>query len=36
MNIPRAYQSNVTLCNRQVFLLGGSWAGGQGGKNGEI
>ncbi|WP_166784808.1 galactose oxidase-like domain-containing protein [Cryobacterium sp. TMT2-14] len=36
MNIPRAYQSNVTLCNGQVFLLGGSWAGGQGGKNGEI
>ncbi len=36
MNIPRAYQSNVTLSNGQVFLLGGSWAGGQGGKNGEI
>ncbi|TFC24916.1 hypothetical protein E3O53_15245 [Cryobacterium sp. TMT2-18-3] len=36
MNIPRAYQSNVTLSNGQVFLLGGSWAGGQGGKNGDI
>jgi galactose oxidase len=36
MKIPRAYQSNVTLSTGEVFSIGGSWAGGQGGKNGEI
>jgi len=36
MNIPRAYQSDVTLSTGQVFTLGGSWNGGTGGKNGEV
>jgi galactose oxidase len=36
MSIPRGYQSNVTLSTGDVFTLGGSWSGGQGGKNGEI
>jgi galactose oxidase len=36
MNIPRGYQSDVTLSNGQVFTLGGSWSGGRGGKNGEV
>ena len=36
MKIPRGYQSNVTLSTGEVFSIGGSWAGGQGGKNGEI
>jgi galactose oxidase len=36
MKIPRAYQSNVTLSNGEVFTLGGSWTGGHGGKHGEV
>jgi galactose oxidase len=36
MKIPRAYQSNITLSTGEVFTIGGSWAGGQGGKNGEV
>ncbi|WP_184055300.1 RICIN domain-containing protein [Paraburkholderia sp. MM5384-R2] len=35
MNIPRAYQGSVTLSNGNVFLVGGSWNGGEGGKTGE-
>lgn len=35
MNIPRGYQGAVTLSNGSVFTLGGSWNGGEGGKNGE-
>jgi galactose oxidase len=36
MKIPRAYQSNVTLSTGEVFSIGGSWAGGRGGKHGEV
>lgn len=36
MNVPRGYQSNVTLSNGAVFTLGGSWSGAIGGKYGEI
>ncbi|WP_162069147.1 RICIN domain-containing protein [Burkholderia sp. THE68] len=35
MNIPRGYQGSVTLSNGNVFLVGGSWNGGLGGKTGE-
>lgn len=35
MNIPRGYQGSVTLSNGNVFLVGGSWNGGWGGKTGE-
>ncbi|CAB3808877.1 hypothetical protein LMG28614_06900 [Paraburkholderia ultramafica] len=35
MNIPRAYQGSATLSNGNVFLVGGSWNGGEGGKTGE-
>ncbi|MDR5881914.1 RICIN domain-containing protein [Caballeronia sp. LZ032] len=35
MNIPRGYQGSVTLSNGSVFLVGGSWNGGLGGKTGE-
>ncbi|MBB5442824.1 MULTISPECIES: galactose oxidase-like domain-containing protein [unclassified Paraburkholderia] len=35
MNIPRAYHGSVTLSNGDVFVLGGSWNGGLGGKSGE-
>ena len=36
MNIPRAYQGNALLPNGDVFTIGGSWAGGLGGKDGEV
>jgi galactose oxidase len=36
MRIPRGYQSTVTLSDGRIFNLGGSWSGGQGGKNGEV
>jgi galactose oxidase len=36
MNIPRGYQADVTLSDGRVFTIGGSWSGGQGGKNGEV
>lgn len=36
MTNPRGYQANVTLSNGNVFTLGGSWSGAQGGKNGEV
>ncbi len=39
MNIPRAYEGDVTLSTGQVFTLGGSWADGakaKGGKNAEV
>jgi galactose oxidase len=35
MNIARGYQGSVTLSNGDVFLVGGSWSGGLGGKSGE-
>ena len=36
LNIPRGYQSDVTLSTGQVLTLGGSWSGGLGGKDGEL
>ena len=36
MTIARGYQSSATLSNGQTFIIGGSWSGGFGGKNGEI
>lgn len=36
MKIPRGYQSTVSLSNGNIFTIGGSWSGGEGGKNGEI
>ncbi|WP_202818859.1 discoidin domain-containing protein [Actinosynnema sp. ALI-1.44] len=33
---PRGYQSQVTLSDGQVFLIGGSWSGAIGGKGSEI
>jgi galactose oxidase len=35
MNIRRAYHGSVTLSNGSVFVIGGSWNGGLGGKTGE-
>lgn len=31
----RGYQSQVTMGDGKIFTIGGSWSGGQGGKNGE-
>ncbi|KAL9126151.1 MAG: hypothetical protein Q9217_004762, partial [Psora testacea] len=36
MNIPRGYQSQVTLSDGRTFVIGGSWSGGEGGKDGEV
>lgn len=36
MQIPRAYQSNVTMSSGEVFSIGGSWSGALGGKHGEV
>ncbi|MBD2776912.1 galactose oxidase-like domain-containing protein [Iningainema tapete] len=36
MNIPRAYQSNVTLSDSRVFTIGGSWKETTIAKNGEV
>ncbi|MDJ0343586.1 discoidin domain-containing protein [Streptomyces sp. H10-C2] len=36
MNIPRGYQAMTLLSNGDAFVLGGSWSGGQGGKDGEV
>ncbi len=36
MNIPRGYEADTTLSNGRVFTLGGSWSGGEGGKNAEV
>jgi galactose oxidase len=35
-NIPRGYQASTTCSDGRIFMIGGSWSGGQGGKNGEI
>ena len=32
----RGYQAQCTLSDGRTFVIGGSWAGGQGGKNGEV
>lgn len=36
VNIGRGYQSTATLSDGRIFVIGGSWSGGYGGKNGEI
>jgi galactose oxidase len=36
MNIGRGYQGDTVLTNGEVFTLGGSWSGGEGGKDGEV
>lgn len=36
MNIGRGYEANTVLTNGEVFTLGGSWSGGEGGKDGEV
>lgn len=36
MKVPRGYQGSTLLSNGNVFTLGGSWSGGQGGKAGEV
>ena len=36
MNIARGYQASATCSDGRIFTIGGSWSGGQGGKNGEI
>ena len=36
LNIPRGYQSQVTVSDGRIFTLGGSWSGAQGNKTGEI
>ena len=36
MNLGRGYQANTVLPTGEVFTLGGSWSGGQGGKDGEV
>jgi galactose oxidase len=36
MNVARGYQSQLTLSDGRVFVFGGSWSGGVGGKVGEV
>lgn len=36
MNIPRGYQAQATCSTGNIFIIGASWSGGQGGKNGEL
>lgn len=36
MLIGRGYQSQCTISDGRTFVIGGSWSGGQGGKNGEL
>ena len=36
ITIPRAYHANTVLADGSVFMIGGSWAGGIGGKHGEL
>ena len=36
MNIARGYQAMAVTSTGNVFVIGASWSGGQGGKNGEI
>lgn len=36
MVISRGYQAQCTLSDGRTFVIGGSWSGGQGNKNGEI
>ena len=36
MKIPRGYQAQATTSQGNIFIIGASWSGGQGGKNGEL
>ena len=36
LNIPRGYQATATLSDGRIFIIGGSWSGGVGGKIGEV
>lgn len=36
MQVARGYQSTATCSDGRIFNIGGSWSGGEGGKNGEI
>ncbi|MEW2811133.1 discoidin domain-containing protein [Streptomyces massasporeus] len=36
MNIARGYQAMTLLSTGDAFVLGGSWSGGRGGKDGEV
>lgn len=36
MNIPRGYEANTLLSTGSVLTFGGSWSGGEGGKNAEV
>lgn len=36
MALGRGYQSQTTIGDGRIFVIGGSWSGGYGGKNGEI
>lgn len=36
MNIARGYQAMATVSTGNVFVIGASWSGGEGGKNGEL
>ena len=36
LQTPRGYNSQVTLSNGGIFTIGGSWSGGEGGKDAEI
>jgi galactose oxidase len=36
LQVPRGYQSTVTLSNSKVFTVGGSWNGGTGNKTAEL
>lgn len=36
MKVARGYQSPATCSDGRIFTVGGSWIGGEGGKNGEI
>jgi galactose oxidase len=36
MNVPRGYQSQMTLADGRAFTLGGSWSAWIGGKIGEV
>ncbi|WP_308401598.1 discoidin domain-containing protein [Streptomyces roseoverticillatus] len=36
MNIPRGYQAMTLLSNGDAFVLGGSWSGARGDKDGEV
>jgi galactose oxidase len=36
MTVPRGYNAATALADGRVLTLGGSWSGGQGGKDGEV